>query len=587
MKDQKMNFKNNLNMILGQNQKKQLFLLSLLMMFGGVLETVGISAIIPFLSSLLEPDESSKMMKIVLSISAKFTKHPTQGTLLLVTGIGIVLLYVIKDAYLIMMYRVQYGFINTFQKTMVQKLFRIFLARPYEYYLNVNTADIQKVFSMDVPQTVSVITSIVQIATEGIMAVLIMAFLFFTNWKMTLFISALLVVVLLFVKYFLEPLTRAAGAVKQSCNRIRLRWLLQTVSGIKEVKIGNDEKYFEDKFCSASFQYSDSEKRFNILSRLPRLMIETVCVVGMVGYVIIAAQFGADVKAMVMQLGAFAVALIKLMPSVSNITSGINSISYFKNAAEDVAHILSGMDTEFQSDRMISYSNEPIEKVSFQQQIELNNISFTYYNKDKPLFTNANMVIPKGKTVGIKGPSGAGKTTVIDIMLGLLRAEKGNVLIDGKDIFDNYLGWLQNIGYIPQFIFLMDDTIRRNVAFGVSDAEIDEERVWKALHEAQIDEYVNTLKEGIETVIGERGMRLSGGQRQRIGIARALYHDPDILVFDEATSALDNETETAVMESIDALHGRKTLVIIAHRLKTIENSDIIFNVENGAIEQIR
>lgn len=582
-----MEIKDSLNIILEQGQKKKLGILIVLMMFGGVLETIGISAIIPFLSSLLEPDESSEMMKIVYSISAKFMEHPTQGTLLLVTGIGIVLLYVIKDAYLIMMYRIQYGFINTFQKTMVQKLFRVFMARPYEYYLNVNTADIQKVFSMDVPQTVSVITSTVQIATEGIMAVLIMAFLFFTNWKMTLFISALLVVVLLFVKYFLEPLTREAGAIKQNCNRIRLRWLLQTVSGIKEVKIGNDEKYFEDKFCGASFQYSDSEKRFNILSRLPRIMIETVCVVGMIGYVIIAAQFGADVKAMVMQLGAFAVALIKLMPSVSNITSGINSISYFKNAAEDVAHILSGMDTEFQADRMISYSNKPTKKVDFQLKIEIKNISFTYYNKDKPLFVDVNMVIPKGKTVGVKGPSGAGKTTIIDIMLGLLRAEKGSVLIDGKDIFDNYPGWLQNIGYIPQFIFLMDDTIRRNVAFGISDAEIDEEKVWKALREAQIDEYVNTLKEGIETVIGERGMRLSGGQRQRIGIARALYHNPDILVFDEATSALDNETETAVMESIDALHGRKTLVIIAHRLKTIENSDIIFNVENGAIEQIR
>lgn len=582
-----MGIKESLNIILEQRQKKKLKILIVLMLFGGVLETIGISAIIPFLSSLLEPEESSTLMGIVLSISSKFTGHPTQGTLLLVTGIGIVLLYIVKDAYLIIMYRVQYGFVNTFQKTVVQKLFRVFLARPYEYYLNINTADIQKVFSMDVPQTVSVVTSIVQIATEGIMALLIMAFLFVTNWKMTLFVSVLLAAVLIFVKFFLEPLTRQAGAVKQNCNRIRLRWLLQTVSGIKEVKIGNDEKYFEDKFCSASFQYSDSEKRYNILSRLPRVMIETVCVVGMVGYVIIAAQFGADVTAMVMQLGAFAVALIKLMPSVSNITSGINSISYFKNAVEDVGNILSGKDTKFQADRMISYRDKRIEKVEFQQQIELKNICFTYYNKDKPLFTNANMVIPKGKTVGVKGPSGAGKTTAIDIMLGLLRTEKGSVLIDGKDIFDNYPGWLQNIGYIPQFIFLMDDTIRRNVAFGVSDDEIDEEKVWKALHEAQIDEYVNTLKDGVETVIGERGMRLSGGQRQRIGIARALYHDPDILVFDEATSALDNETETAVMESIDALHGRKTLVIIAHRLKTIENSDMIFNVENGTIEQIR
>lgn len=197
------------------------------------------------------------------------------------------------------------------------------------------------------------------------------------------------------------------------------------------------------------------------------------------------------------------------------------------------------------------------------------------------------MVIPVGKSIGIVGASGSGKTTAIDILLGLLPPQAGNVLVDGVDIRKNYGCWLAHLGYILQMIFMLDDTIRANVAFGISDKEVDDAQVWKALEEAQLKEFVQSLPDGLDTTIGERGVRLSGGQRQRIGIARALYMDPDLLIFDEATSALDNETEAAIMDSINALHGRKTLVIIAHRLTTIEECDIVYRVEHGKIKKER
>ena len=231
----------------------------------------------------------------------------------------------------------------------------------------------------------------------------------------------------------------------------------------------------------------------------------------------------------------------------------------------------------------MSFATDEEEKLPVTASIELKNITYAYPNTDKLIFDHAKMAIPIGKSVGIVGTSGAGKSTVVDILLGLLETRSGTVCADGADVKPNYRKWLKNIGYIPQMIFMLDDTIRNNVAFGVPKDKINEERLWEVLREAQLDEFVKTLPEGLDTGIGERGIRLSGGQRQRIGIARALYHDPEVLVLDEATSALDNDTEKAIMESINRLHGRKTLIIIAHRLQTIEKCDLVYRVENGQI----
>ena len=221
--------------------------------------------------------------------------------------------------------------------------------------------------------------------------------------------------------------------------------------------------------------------------------------------------------------------------------------------------------------------------LSFTDKIELHNITYSYQGSDKLILDNADMVIPIGKSIGIVGASGAGKTTAVDILLGILLAQKGEILTDGINVMENYAEWLANIGYIPQNIFMLDDNIKSNVAFGVPEELQDEEMVWKAIKEAQLEDFVKELKDGIHTQIGERGMRLSGGQRQRLGIARALYLNPKILVFDEATSALDNETEAAIMSSINSLHGKKTMIIIAHRLQTIKDCDIVYRVENGRI----
>ena len=317
--------------------------------------------------------------------------------------------------------------------------------------------------------------------------------------------------------------------------------------------------------------------------------IETVCMAGLILYLILMILSGADVTAMVPQIGAFSVAAMRLLPSANRINNYLTSISYFEPFFMGVSD---NLQDEIHDENVIYDENayrvkKDVEKLPVEKEIVLDDIVYKYPNSEALIFDHAYMEIPVGTSVGIVGTSGAGKTTIVDIMLGLLQISEGSILADGVEVRDHYESWLKNIGYIPQNIFMVDSTIRKNVAFGCADEEIDDAKVWEALKKASLDEFVRGLPQGLDTGIGERGIRISGGQRQRIGIARALYEDPEVLVLDEATSALDNDTEAAIMESINSLHGHKTLVIIAHRLQTIEKCDIVYRVENGQIVRER
>jgi ABC-type multidrug transport system fused ATPase/permease subunit len=288
---------------------------------------------------------------------------------------------------------------------------------------------------------------------------------------------------------------------------------------------------------------------------------------------------------MVSLFAAFGIAAMRLLPAASRINNQMTSMAFNEPFFFNVSDNLIEETNEENTD--ISYAVVAKDKLPVTREVKIDHITYHYPNSDKLIFDDASVSFPIGKSIGIVGSSGAGKTTVIDILLGLLKLQGGRVLADDVDIKTHYREWLANVGYIPQMIFLLDADIRKNVAFGVPEDEIDEEKLWYALKEAQLDEFVKALPEGVNTGIGERGIRLSGGQRQRIGIARALYNDPEVLILDEATSALDNDTEAAIMESINRLHGRKTLIIIAHRLQTIEKCDMVYRVENGKIKRER
>ncbi len=328
-------------------------------------------------------------------------------------------------------------------------------------------------------------------------------------------------------------------------------------------------------------EYAECFRKFQVYSILPRPLMEAVCITGLMLVVVLKIASGVEMSYFVPTLSVFVVAAFRMLLSFSRITSHLSTVVFNKSAVDSVYRDLQEINS-----LSITKNNNHNKVLEFEDKIEIEQLSFTYANSSKEVLHAVDFCIKKHQSVGLIGPSGQGKTTLADIILGVLQPSKGRVLLDGADISENMYAWHMKLGYIPQTIFLSDDTIRRNIAYGIQDSEIDDPRVWKAVEEAQLKTFVESLEKGIETEVGERGVRLSGGQRQRIGIARALYNNPDILVLDEATSALDNDTETAVMEAINRLQGNKTLIIIAHRLTTIKSCDAIYEVNDGNVTEV-
>ena len=484
-----------------------------------------------------------------------------------------------------MQYYIQARFVYNNQFATQQKMLNGFLNRPYEFFLSAESGEILRVIQSDVPTTYGLLTTILSMFTELIASLAISITIFIIDPVMTTFVIIMMGLVVLAISKCVKPILKKKGEDRHIHGSLTYKWLIQSITGIKEIKVGAKEEFFSENFTISGKKYISAEKWSTVFSNIPRLMIEMVSVCSTLAFIAFMIYKGKEIETLVPTLGAFAMAAMKLMPSANRIISAINQIVFQEPSLNKLL-----TDIEMFEEDEIRYAkynknnlNEIENKLSFNDKIELHNVTYGYQNSDKLILDNANMEIPIGKSIGIVGASGAGKTTVVDILLGVLLAKKGEILTDGINVMNHYSEWLSHIGYIPQSIFMLDDDIKENVAFGVEKEDINEKRVWKALREAQLEEFVRNLPEGINTQIGERGMRLSGGQRQRIGIARALYNNPDLMIFDEATSALDNETEAAIIESINKLHGIKTLVIIAHRLQTIEGCDIVYRVVDGKI----
>ena len=386
----------------------------------------------------------------------------------------------------------------------------------------------------------------------------------------------------------LKPRLNEIGRKNQAIQSRIAKWRIQSIYGLKDVKVLNREEFFVRNYYESGAIGANVARNYAVLNNLPRLLIETVFIAAMLLFIMLYILKGNDITVLIPQLTAFAVAAIRIMPGTNRINTYLSQIAYsqpcldylYENLTENMKEDVNGSVTGLEG-----VEKKELPELQLQDRIALNHISFTYPNTEKPIFTDAHMEVKKGQSVGIMGPSGAGKSTIVDILLGLLHAQEGTITCDGRNIFENYPSWLSKIGYIPQSIYLIDESIRDNIAFGIDADKIDEKRIWEVLEEAQLKEFVEELPEGLDTTIGDRGVRISGGQRQRLGIARALYHNPEILVFDEATSALDSDTEKAVMDAVNSFHGKKTMVIIAHRLNTIAKCDVIYKVENEKITE--
>ena len=578
-----------LNVILDSKQKSRMKLLVVMMIIGAVLETMSISLVLPIATVLTNTESVNGDGLVGRLYRLLGCKNVQQFAMLML--IGILLAFVAKNVFLFIQTKMQLDFVYNNQFETSRKMMINFMKRPYEYYLNAETAVIQRNITSDVNNMYAMVLSILQLMSEFVIFAFLGTFLIIQDAVMFIVIGGLMILVLLVIKVVLKPVMIRAGQQNQDYYAGLFKWINQAVTGIKEIKIANKESYFISEYAKCGNGYVQAVKKYSLYNTAPKLLIETICIAGFVVYMLIAFAMGRDTESIIVSISAFAVAAIKLLPSANKINNQLTNIAYFEPffyGASD--NLLADI-----SDKTIVYDagaytgEETITKLPIRKKILLQDVTYKYPNTEKYIFDHMDMEIPIGQAIGIVGTSGSGKTTVVDILLGLLDMESGMITADGADVNTkaNYPRWLGNVGYIPQTIFMLDSDIRHNVAFGVPDALIDDDKVWRALKEAQLDEFVRSLPKGLNTEIGERGIRLSGGQRQRIGIARALFDDPEVLILDEATSALDNDTEAAIMESINSLHGKKTLVIIAHRLQTIEKGDMVYRVEAGKAKRER
>lgn len=564
-------------------KEKFLFLLLTVMIFiGGLLETVSVSALFPIVAVIMDADAimENEYVKFVLRfISFKDTQQLTITLL-----IAMIVIFVLKNAYALLQISLQTKFIAFSRNRMISRVLREFLNRPYEFYLDADIPTVFRLTDSDIPNVFGMVLAIISLTSEGVVFILLSIFLVIADWKMTLFLVMIFGLITLLLTKILKPRLAELGKMNQTIQSRIAKWRIEAIYGIKDVKVLHREAFFADNYEKTGKVGANISKKYSVMNSFPRLLIETIFICAILLYLILYIVTGNDVSKLLPTLTVFGLAAVRLMPCVNRINTYLTEISYDQSCLDYVYENIN-MNALLESESKTIRANNPDVALDMKKNIRLDHIEYAYPNTDRKIFNDAEMVIPYGKSVGIMGPSGAGKSTIVDILLGLLRAQKGIITCDGIDIYENYPAWLAQIGYIPQSIYLVDEPIRNNIAFGIADNEIDDDRIWQVLEDAQMKEFVKELPEGLDTTIGDRGVRLSGGQRQRLGIARALYHNPEILVFDEATSALDNETEQAVMEAVNSFHGKKTMVIIAHRLNTIEKCDIIYKVENGKITE--
>lgn len=575
--------------VLTKKQKGRVVILGIMICIGAFLETMSVSLILPVVEVVVGEDALNKTWYI--RMIADWFHITTAESFLVFMLIFLICIFIGKNLYMYLLNYVQHTFISNCQYRISRDLLQIYLHKPYEYFLNANTSDVLRTVYSDTTGVFTLLLQCMQLLTELVVALCLGITCMVIDVTMTVVIGALLVITMLVINKVLKPRVSACGEESRQKQSLMYKSILQSITNVKDVKVYDKEDAFVDSYKKYGRRYYTLIRNNNLYGSVPKLLIETVCICGVLAYMAVAVVLGKSVDTMMPQLTAFAVAAMRLMPSASRMSTYLANIAYYKPTLDYVyANVeMPGVKKEDDGGKNeksattgaradMGETAEP--KMEMKDRIRMEDITYHYPNSEVYIFDRAQMEIPVGKSVGIIGASGAGKSTIVDILLGLLKLEDGKITCDNTDVFSDYGAWLHNIGYIPQFIGLMDDTIAANVAFGLDVDDIDEKRVWDVLAEAQLKEFVEGLPEGLATKIGERGVRLSGGQRQRIGIARALYHNPEFLILDEATSALDNDTEAAIMDAINRFHGKKTMLIIAHRLKTIENCDLIYKVEN-------
>lgn len=568
-----------LGYIFDKRDKWKLTLLIGAIVAGSFLELLAVMVFVPFIDIL--QNQGTIQTTWYLRAVFEWAGFRSNQSFIILVAVAIIVVYVVKNGYLILEKDYIFRFSYNTQMKLSTRLLAAYMKEPYTFHLNNNIAILQRSVYEDTSRFMQVILYALELSAELAVSAVLVIYLLIISKSITIIVLGFLTI---FVGGFLlvsRKYSRRLGRENQDYEGKIFQWMNQSLGGIKEIKILERESFFTDEFRKYWKKYARGLRVARTISILPKYTVEAVSMTGLLIAVIVKLLFGeADTIYFISQLAAFAVAAMRLMPSVGRISEHASNMLYALPSVELVYRDLVRIESLTGND-----SGEWKEDWRLQKGIQVQDVSYHYPDTEEWVLKDTSLTIKKGTTVAFIGSTGSGKTTMVDIILGLLSPVKGVVMADEINVHEHAKTFHSQVGYIPQTIYLSDDTIRNNIAFGVREEQIDEEAVKSAVEKAQLKEFIESLPYGLDTLVGDRGVRLSGGQRQRIGIARALYHDPEILVLDEATSALDNETESAVMEAIEHLQGIKTMIIIAHRLTTIRNVDVIYEVAAGKVQE--
>lgn len=570
--------------ILTSKQKRLSILVFVMILIGAVLETLGVSIIIPLVQAMVSTEELMRN-EMIMKLTEKM--NITTGNQLIVVISGcVIIIYILKNLYLVCLSIVRVNYASHIRRELSLRIMKSYMKRNYAYFINMKTADLIRGVGYDCSGVYEVIFQAFRMLTEAITVACICIFIIYTDVVMACGVILILGISLLCLFSVFRKRMRRLGDESRACASESNRFLFEAFQGIKDVFVFKGRQYYVDHYGKYYGRQQQIEANKTVAAESPAYFIEAISISCLIIVVCLKLLTGTDASTFIPQLAAFAVAAFRILPSIGRISSSFNQFVFMCPTVTAVYDNLKEFE-KYESKGIGLEMNEDITAViPFSNEIRIKDLYWKYENSDKMVLENLNLTIHKGTAIGLIGQSGAGKSTLADILLGLLVPQGGSIEIDGVNVLENLERWRNTISYVPQSVFLRDDTVRNNIAFGIAESEIDDKKVERAMKQAQLESVVSELPEGVNTYIGERGIRFSGGQRQRVAIARALYNDPEILVLDEATAALDNETETAVMEAIDALHGQKTLIIVAHRLSTIRKCDKIYEIVDGiAVEK--
>lgn len=564
--------------VLTTHEKKRALLLFFLMITMAIFEVLGVGSVMPFLSVLGNQD-SIQTNEYLFKVYSFFS-FSSNKSFLIFLGVSALVILLLSAVIRTLTYHALFRFSNMRRHSIGQKLLKKYLQQPYKFFLNRNSSDVTKTILSETDILIEqVIVPAVRLVTYSVVTIFLVLFLFIIDPLLALILASIFGCFYIFMYLTVRQYLGKIGKDRVKANGNRFKVVLETIGGIKDLKVLGREKVYLDSFKKPSFDFSYYSAISKTLSQAPQFLMEAIAF----GSLLVMAIYGLtsddfDLGKFLPVLGLYALGVLKLKPAIFEIYKNLSAIKFGGSALDNVIKDLKELPTE-----NVNIQNDN-KRLLLKESLCLENVNFSYDNSTKLALENININIKVNTTVGIIGTTGAGKSTLVDIILGLLTPNDGRIMIDDNILStENIRQWQNSIGYVPQNIFLIDDTIASNIAFGVPKEQIDMEQVEQVAKMAKVYDFVSSLEKGFYTEIGERGVRLSGGQRQRLGIARALYHNPELLVLDEATSALDNETEAEVMKAIDGMSGNKTIIMIAHRLSTVERCDMLIKIQNGKI----